>query len=252
MTDFLKPDIEFLIADSELTQPYDAFKLMLRGHEDADLLVLAHGYMGIKPLLDSGVIEWFAKNSNRQILFLIGLHGTDAKQLNENKARILTTFKSLFREWDLPINCDNRIYLYCVAGFHAKFSAVCKTVKDDQFVIEFAYDQKRPNLLAHPIDAIIGSSNLTYPAFMGANIEFDVRITPSATKLLGELSSKMHSLLTSAIEISNVYGTDSHAVTCKLTDMFNERLVELKKEKFEAARLKRDAKEFDDRVDDFL
>ncbi len=230
--------IELLINDAEVRQTCSMIKSMLKNDTD-DALLLAYGYMDQKTLRELDLPGWLKHNKSRRIMLLFGLHGD--RSLNyesDNPQRVKSTFEQLLENWELPADARNRILLYAVQHFHAKFAVVGKFIGDEDLAEAFTMDQAR-SLLFTPSEVVFGSSNLTHAALSGPNIEFDAHII-RGSEAIGDFSSKMHSVVSRAIEVANAENTFSNDFTITLRDILDRRLKNL-----EAQAKERDCKEME-------
>jgi hypothetical protein len=139
-----------------------------------------------------------------------------------------STAFELIRTWNLPADAQNRILIYAVEHFHAKFTVVGKFVHDEDWANAFTMDQTRA-LLFIPLEVVFGSSNLTNAALRGPNVELDAHI-PVGSEAIGVFASKMHTVVSRAIELANRPNTFSNDFTLDLRKILDERANELASE----------------------
>jgi hypothetical protein len=231
--------IELLINDGQVRQTCSVLKSMLK-HDADDALLLAYGYMDSKTLNDLNLSKWLGRCNRRRIMLVFGLH--DKGEINDaskNPKWVEMTVRELFRTWDLPNGAQERVLIYAVEHFHAKFAVVGKFVDDAGLANAFTMDQSM-NLLFSPREVVFGSSNLTYAALHEPNVELDAHILRGSASI-GAFAAKMHTVLSRAISLANEPDTFSNDFTLLLRSIMGERIEQLRKSALEVDRRAMDA-----------
>ena len=221
--------VDFLINDDAVRQTLPTFLRMVNNQDD-DVLLLAHGYADPWILKELDIARWLDLNPERRIVILLGIHfAGEAGYTNSNGGVVERVVEDVLKQWVLPVNAQERILLYAVEHFHAKFAATGRSNKDPNLVDAFSFDETKP-LMFHPTEVVLGSSNLTTAAMHGPNIELDTHITRDCITELGQFASKMSTLLKRAIARTNETGTYSQTWTNELRGYLNRRIEDLSKE----------------------
>lgn len=217
--------IKLLINDCQVRQTADALEVMLN-NDSGDVLLLAHGYMDLQTLTDLKLAEWLDRRKERRIDLLVGLHDRgEVGCTSENPMRVEKTFEKLLRTWNLPSDARNRLLIYAVEHFHAKFTVVGRFVSDQDLANAFTMDQTR-TLFFTPLEVVFGSSNLTNAALRGPNVELDAHI-PRDSPAIAAFASKMHTVLSRAVELANKPYTFSNEFTLLLRSILDDQANEL-------------------------
>ena len=217
--------IRFLINDGGVRQTAPVLTSMLNESSD-DALLLAHGYVDSQTLEQLNLPRWLSRSKKRRLILLVGLHDKGGVgYASTNPKLVEAAVRYLCRNWELPDRAADRVLIYAVEHFHAKFAAVGRFIDDPEMASTFTMDPQR-SLLFSPREVVFGSSNLTQAALHGRNIELDVHI-PRGSAALGEFVSKMHTVVSRAIALTNEPGTFSQEFTLNLRGILNERVEEL-------------------------
>lgn len=215
--------IDFLINDDAVRQTLPALKSMMENPDD-DVLVLAYGYADSWILKHLDIAKWLDFQPKRRIVLIFGIHSAgEAGFTNSNGKYVEKIVEDTLAKWMLPANAKNRILLYAVEHFHAKFAATGRSNTDQDQVNAFSFDAIIP-LLFHPTEVIIGSSNLTRAALDNPNIELDTHLGRQDAAELGQFASKMSTLMKRAIARTNQEGTFSQSWTNELRGHLDLRI----------------------------
>lgn len=227
-----KPAVEFKLGSSDLLQTAAAVQSMIES--DDDLLLAAYGYAHAETLNAMHLGKWLKSRPNdRRLILLIGIHDTDIDQ-SPGFGSLTANFNALFSHWDASGVPLERVLIYAIEHWHAKLLASMQSIgalpaenfeggTPKDFEAAFSYDSLIP-VAGSVREAIIGSSNATHRA-MGIsssprnrirNFELDVHVLRESKKELGDLSSKIHSILEKAIVLANTDGSLSQLATKQL------------------------------------
>lgn len=218
--------IQFLINDSAVRQTLPVICNMLANRDD-DLLLIAQGYIKSHAITGLDLEAWLRGRTDRRIVMLVGIHGQGELTFKDSNAGdVVEDVIAVLKNWKLPKDSADRVLLYAVEHFHAKFFATCKSEKDRNWAETFSVDANRA-LTFRPTEVVLGSSNLTSAALQGPNIEFDVHIPRGSEAELGEFASKFHTILSRAISTANDSDTFSYACTVELRSHLKRRLHDL-------------------------
>jgi len=168
---------------------FDCIKAMLKNSSDEDkILVLAYGYFATIDELSEEVLSWLARDEERELIIIVGIHGKRNSYAVErakselvlqladiNLASVQLGVCGLFRlprEHVKHINYDH-IHIYAVEHFHSKFTLLLG-FRDDGVSGPLGLDW-----VLH--EGVVGSTNWTMPA-MELNFELDVHVERSDKK----------------------------------------------------------------------
>lgn len=227
-----KRAIEFKLGSSGLLQTSEAIQSII--DSDDDLLLAAYGYAHAETLNAMHLGSWLkSKPLDRRLILLVGIHDTDINQVPQYGS-LISSFNALFSHWNANSVPLERVLIYAVEHWHGKLLAGMQSLgsmprenfagcEPAEFEKGFSYDSTLP-VAGVVREAIIGSSNATSRG-MGIsnsswnnirNFELDVHVLRGSTLELGDLGSKVHSILQKAIELVNTPGSTSHIATSQL------------------------------------
>lgn len=224
--------VEFKLGSSQLSQTRAAIATLLAN--DDDLLLAAYGYAHAGAINEMHLGQWLKQRPNkRRLILLVGVHDDDMKAKPAYES-IRRNFNDLFSHWSNNQVPLQNVLVYAVEHWHSKVIASMESLGSlpqqnfsgglpSQFEQAFSYDPN-DSVVGQVREAIIGSSNATYralgkfalPAPPIRNFEMDVHILRNSTLELGDLSSKIHTILSTAIECVNTPNSHSNICTSLL------------------------------------
>lgn len=216
-----QPSIDFPIGGIDLSQTTNAITRML-SHSDDNLLVVGYAYYDAAVLDRLGIAQWLMAKPDRHVMLILGVQGKAPLQAAKQPWNdALAELRLLLKMWSKVGVPFNRLHVYAVAHWHVKIAATLRNVHQkypahftgvgpSEMNQALTYDDKA-FVFGAVTEAIIGSTNATHFA-MGheGNFELDVHVQRNLPKPqgqppldsrpeLGQLNSKIHSLLKHAI-----------------------------------------------------